>query len=227
MENYRRQAVRDLTEQRCPDFDLAELKDYPRELLLRDPSAPEDSFRERLKRLTLTLALAFNDCKDLSWVFCQLSYGEPPEKKVSNYVGQWNGMRGFVVRTLVGFVGELVRALEKNRDLLDSTEFKEATTRIAPDFRWAWDELLQMVGSGNQGADDRAPVAKLTVNLRNKLSFHYASDKAYDDKCGGSRARTTRSSETRRTRRARPRSPRSATTWSAAASSSPMPLSSS
>jgi hypothetical protein len=178
IEAWRRQATKDLGDGRCPDFALAPLKKYPRELLLADPGADEDDVRERMKRLTLTLALAFNDSKDLSWMFCQLSYGQPKNKTVSPYVGQWYGMRGFVLRTLVGFIGELVRALEKNRDLLASPEFKKAAARIAPEFRWAWDELLEMLGGDDQA---RAPMTKLMVNLRNRLSFHYASDKPRDD----------------------------------------------
>jgi hypothetical protein len=178
MKAWREQAVKDLAAGRCPDFSLAPLKEYPRELLVPEPGAEEKGDRERLKRLALTLALAFNDAKDLSWFFCQLSYGQPQEKKVSPYVGQWYGMRGFVLRTLIGFVGELVRALEKNRDLLSSSECKAAVDRVPSEYRWAWDGLLEMLGDD---AETRAPVVKLVVRLRSRLAFHYAADDPRDD----------------------------------------------
>src|SRR5262249_29027743 len=65
MKAWREQAVRELTAGRCPDFSLAPLKEYPREVLLSESGADANSDRERLKRLTLMLALAFNDLKDL------------------------------------------------------------------------------------------------------------------------------------------------------------------
>jgi hypothetical protein len=49
----------------CPDFDLAPLRKFRRDVL--QVRQTDDEQTAQIKRLTLALGLAFNDLKDLAW----------------------------------------------------------------------------------------------------------------------------------------------------------------
>ena len=81
----------------CPDFDLAPLKRYRRDVL--QVRQTEDEQTAQAKRFTLALALAFNDIKDLAWSQEQLDKGKPEDSTaIDGYRGQWVGMSATYLR---------------------------------------------------------------------------------------------------------------------------------
>ena len=97
---------------RCPDFDLAPISEIAREALFPKPT--DNDITTQAKRLTLLLALAFNDYKALDWAREQLNKGKPTTFGVNPYDGQWVGMSATLARLSLGILYELAEAVRKN-----------------------------------------------------------------------------------------------------------------
>ena len=94
-----------LREQDCPDFELANLIELPRDLF---PLAGTD----QLGAFVLSLALAYNDLKGVYWWSKQLDRCAPADQHTINrYLGQWVGEWSQIGRYSIGVIHEILRAV--------------------------------------------------------------------------------------------------------------------
>ena len=94
----------------CPDFELSELVSLDKELFVHTG----DKDLDKLKSLTLTFSVIFNDFKTFMWINSQLEVGKPAQFDVSPYCGQWNGMKWHFVKLCSTLSFELSRVMGKN-----------------------------------------------------------------------------------------------------------------
>jgi hypothetical protein len=175
----------------CPDFDLAPLRAYRRDVLLQRDG--DDERTVLLKGFTLALALAFNDIKDIGWAAYQLRKGTWPEgvPRVSAYVGQWVGMDIAFGRFSAGFMTELGHCIERAHTLglLETPAMRSAdefATRKAPAAAAAWKQLvLAYTARDERGLVN--PVAKLLKQVRDNSGFHYGHRKDFKPLAAGYR----------------------------------------
>lgn len=174
VERERSAAVLRMGKKLLPDTDLAPLRRFSREILLVRPDDSETD--KKLKRLTLTLALIFNDLKDLHWFGVQLRYGQPPPsdaKKPDPYVGQWNAMGGLVHRLLSAFLVEMMKVLEANSALFETERFKRAVSAIeGKSAKDGWGILVESLRL-EEGGRSAHPLARFLRKVRNQAASHY------------------------------------------------------
>lgn len=152
----------------CRDFDLGALETFDPRVF--EGGSDTDAF-------VLSLALAFNDLKDLAWMFQQVSYCEPADKSVPNpQLGQWKGMSIYVTRHLIAHAHEVVNALKEadRRGVLETPEWCEALGLCPPAVIESWAKLVG-TARGEPGDD---PFLKFLVMVRNNVAFHYDQPKA-------------------------------------------------
>jgi hypothetical protein len=152
-----------------PDTELAPLTSFcPAVLLARRDEAKDV---RKVKRLTLALALIYNDLKALNWVLTQHSYGPIPSgtRPPDAYAGQWTGMGDYFVRLISAHLHELTNVLDKGDTVIRSIPFQAGLARVKNGkARRAWDLLLET--SSGRGAD---PASLFFRYARNKAAFHY------------------------------------------------------
>lgn len=147
---------------KCPDFDLAPLKYF-------DPKTfnwetPDKDFKN-LCAFIVTLALIYNDFKDLAWWQKQLDDCPPNPNEKSSYFGQHNGMKTHISRLVVGLYDELLIFIKENQRVLESKLFQEILGRISARYRNDWKKLV----NESSNKEDLEILAELRANG----VFHY------------------------------------------------------
>jgi hypothetical protein len=151
-----------------PEYDLAPLAAYPRDVLWS-----ENPTRARVDRFVLTLALIHNDFKSILWLQHQLRRRGKPDAAISAQVGEYFGLGIFVSRQLLGLTHEL---LEATKDAMDGSGWvnddvvTQALAALTPALRSQWEAI---VAAANQTADRDNPFRHYLVNARNRAAFHY------------------------------------------------------
>lgn len=165
----------------APDFQLAGLTKFPNKALISDPS--DDDERSALKRVTLTLALIYNDMKDLIWARSCLEYFEPTNKTaIEPYAGQYLGMRAFFARHHCGVVAELGKVINAKREVFKLKVFDDAKALLkkTPKAFDAWETMLDEFArdpdekvTGRKKPRHRSKYARCVAVVRDKAAYHY------------------------------------------------------
>ncbi len=125
----------------------------------------------RVDAFVLSLALVFNDLKDLQWILFQtrtrFTLLNVPKEQVSAINGQLSGLANHILRLALSLSHEFFEALEHNKDVMREPEFQRCIARLSPKVRAGWEALTQM------SSDDTAPLRKFAVKVRNNGAFHY------------------------------------------------------
>jgi len=152
-----------------PDWDLAELRAFPPDFLRVAEGDDDDS--KLAKKVTLMLALVFNDLKALNWVGVQLAGEEiPAGEEISPRAGQKFGMKITVERWANGIIFEFFELLDKNQRVLEGKVFKKALRKIPRKASEAWAELVA-IALRKPGHDAKS--RKMFASVRNLSAFHY------------------------------------------------------
>jgi hypothetical protein len=150
---------------RCPDFDLAPLTELPPEVFQRAGHNDVDAF-------ILSLALAYNDLKDINWTVEQLSKCKPTTA-VTAEVAQWSGMNIFTNRQTLALLNELLQAIAAHRHLLNGGDLNHAIAQLKGRARNAWESLV--AASQDDESDE---FRKFLVKVRSNVASHYYQPKA-------------------------------------------------
>src|SRR5688572_15964545 len=110
--------------QPCPDFELAPLTQYPREIFLTS-----NTHRQMINGIIIGLAVAFNDIKDVFWVDYQLDKGKPSKPGATTYNGQWSGMAARNMRLAAGIMFEVINTLRRNKKLFQDDIYLAAVNK--------------------------------------------------------------------------------------------------
>lgn len=127
--------------------------------------------------LIMSLALIYNDMKDLLWWVFKLKDYKPkdPALRVAS-VGQYNGMSVHISRLRVGLLHELMRALEENAKVCEHRLFVEAVQQIRKRYPDAWEDWRKITEVAAGKREQETANKKLwtaLVRIRNGVSFHY------------------------------------------------------
>lgn len=148
----------------CPDFDLAPLSTFSPEVFQQD---------DELHAFVLSLALAYNDLKDISWVMRQLDRCRQVSTVPTPELGQWAGMRIFVNRSALAILNEIVVAFQEQRPLLERSEIAACVKEFPPHAKKAWNTVIA-------AAEERSTSGlwRSLVQVRNNVASHYYQPKA-------------------------------------------------
>lgn len=145
--------------------ELAPLDTFDPAAFLGNAAVPQE-----LCNFVLSLALIYNDCKDV--IYSRILLGEsrpghPPRRDRS--WGAWTGVEFHIFRLLVGLTHELFDLIRDSRDVIQHPFLESVTKQLSPPAREAWNAVVS-VASGATPAD---PLGKSLLLLRNKVSSHY------------------------------------------------------
>ena len=154
-----------MTEQVEHLYDLASLESF-------DPDAfrGDDNVPQWVCNFVLTLALVFNDLRDLVYVHKLLLSQKPSgEFRINRHWGAYNGAWYHSIRLMVALIHEVLNLVNANQKTLEHPFFKAVLRQIPREAREQWSALVQAA----QGKQVDTLVGKFALLVRNKLVFHY------------------------------------------------------
>jgi len=119
--------------------------------------------------LVLSLALAYNDFRDVFSATDLIDHVEVDETTLNPSLGQKRGVMNTLLRIRFGFIHELIKLLSENRDDIEGKEFNHLLRNLSKKGKEAW--LLLYSVATNKPTND--PLARALLFVRNKVAFHY------------------------------------------------------
>jgi hypothetical protein len=154
------------------------LKNVPSDLVPEQPGPKED---EQFRGFLLTLALLFNDLKNLILLNDTVSpvYKSKPYE-VNGHFGERFGVRTYLIRLLHSSLHEAVVLLRESKEVCESERMKSLIARTPGDTQIVWNILKKI--ANEEPIDDARfdSLVKLTQSLkqvRNNIGFHFQTEK--------------------------------------------------
>lgn len=124
----------------------------------------------------LSLAVVYNDLKDLLWVYYYSGRARPNKNElITRYLGEHCGFRNHASKLLLSTFNELVELIEMNQTVLTNELFKKCVNQLPKTARFCWDALVS-VAIGKE--IEHKFMRSVFYAARNKVSFHYKDLKA-------------------------------------------------
>ncbi|HEY6214933.1 MAG TPA: hypothetical protein VIW45_21720 [Vicinamibacterales bacterium] len=120
--------------------------------------------------LVLSLAVAYNDVKDLVFAQQLLPLVWPGEGKPTAARGQYSGIHLHLTKLLAGVINELAELMEKNASARNSGAFLRVIRLLPSEAREAWQAVEAAVAAVGPRSDR---FGKLVYYARMKVAFHY------------------------------------------------------
>ena len=149
-----------------PIFNLAPLTEWPSTIL--SPNRPADA-------LILAMAVAFNDLKDIEWLFDNLSSHRSAVSAGTNpQRGQLSGMIFFCERKRIAVFYEFLTLLRKSGKAIKSAPFQDFLLKQSTKTKSRWELFYLMANKPESVMDQGAKnIAQLALRVRNNVSNHY------------------------------------------------------
>lgn len=152
--------------------ELAPLETFDPAAFLGDTTIPQE-----LCNLVLSLALIYNDCKDV--IYSRLLLGESrpqrPTRKDPAW-GAWAGADFHIFRILVGLLHELFDLIRNNQDVIQHPFLTSVIKQLPPSKRKAWNAVITVAS----GATPTDPLGKSLLLIRHNVSAHYGPKAVFD-----------------------------------------------
>lgn len=146
--------------------ELAPLQSFDPKVFLDD-----DKPTQNVCNFVLSLAVVYNDLKDLLWVHYHLGRSKPKKnEKITRYLGEHAGLRLHASKLLFSILNELIQLLRENQTLLEDGLFKNCVSKLPREARDCWDGLVAL-STGNKV--EHQTMKQIFRAIRNKVSFHY------------------------------------------------------
>ncbi len=146
-------------------YDLAKLESFSPEAFRGDDSVPQD-----LCNFILTLALVFNDLRDLIQLHNVVVSQKPQgDFKINRQWGAYNGVWLHSLRLWISLIHEVLNLVNKNSRVLKHPFFKSVLKQIPREARSQWSDIVQAA----QGKQVDTQLGRFALFIRNKISFHY------------------------------------------------------
>ncbi|MFA5780038.1 MAG: hypothetical protein WC947_07860 [Elusimicrobiota bacterium] len=151
---------------KLPDFDLlARLQTF-------DPKAfvSDDKKEQEVCCFVLSLALIYNDFKDLVWARHHLIKLKPDNpKEISPGNGQYFGFLNHLEKFHYSLFNELFATIEKNHNVLSHPIFIKVYGLLPKSVKTCWDSLVNI----STGKDSKNNLLKsIFERVRNKITYH-------------------------------------------------------
>jgi len=144
---------------------LAPYKEFDPSAFVGDKDIPQD-----LCNFILALALVYNDYKYYFMNFIMLAESQPEgDPRRDSQWGEYTGMRLHAIRLHIGFVHELFRLIQNNKNLLTHPFLKEIVRVLNKKARKSWETLVETALMKEEAPRKSNPL----FMIRNKVAFHY------------------------------------------------------
>ncbi len=159
-----------------------------------DPAAFRGDARvsQDVCNFVLTLALAYNDCKDAIYAHTALTESKPAEPPRKTKVwGALAGAQFHAFRAVASVIHEVCERIREDDGVLRDEFFRSVVRNLPAPSREAWEALVDVALQ----ATPKEGLGKHPHRLRNKLTFHYdpaALFIGYDEHFLGERKRDDR-----------------------------------
>lgn len=144
---------------------LGDLETFVPNAFVEDEKVPQS-----VCNLVLTLALIFNDIRDL--YFASLLVQDCKPSGAPQYNRKWGHYAGLnlqVTRLIMGTVHELLKVIDEQRESVNHSFFRDVEMALPADIRSDWREVVN-VACG----DSSQKLGKLLLQIRNNATFHYS-----------------------------------------------------
>ena len=148
-----------------PGFDLAPLTAV-------DPKAfiSGDEGEQKVCDFILSLALIYNDFKDIVWAMRYLHICKPKNpNEVTPYRGQYAAFDNHLTRLYCGLINELFELVKDGSQVLAHPLFSKTVNLLSKDAKQHWQALVQM--SRNEKPGDNT-FKETFARVRNKITYH-------------------------------------------------------
>lgn len=135
-----------------------------------DAFQEDDKVAQDICNFVLSLALIYNDFRDLTYAQVLLEQSKPSsDPSKSRFWGAFAGVENHLRRLTVGLLHELFNLIQNNEKVLKLEFMKKLVSNMRPNAREAWNIVVK-VAMGSTPKDD---VGKSLLLVRNKVAFHY------------------------------------------------------
>lgn len=150
--------------------DLAPLESFDPAAFKGDAEVSQD-----VCNFVLTLALIFNDIKDLVVTQVTLQSQKPPGSfKVSRQWGEYSGIDQHLWKLMVGLFHEIVRLIRDSEDVMAAPFFQSVLKSLRKRERDIWLSLVDAAKSKTRPEENR-----FALLIRNKVVYHYEPKEIY------------------------------------------------
>ena len=118
----------------------------------------------------LSLALAFNDLRDLMNAQRLIRELRPTVRSQSPAWGEYAGLHAHWLRLLSGVLNELAEIIKDNEAAIGNSLFQKVLKQVAKTYREAWHSTVTAATSTSPQGDR---FGRLIFFARNKVAFHY------------------------------------------------------
>lgn len=127
--------------------------------------------KDPLEIFFLTLAYIYNEFKGLTFFYINfLDAYQSPDKEISPHAGEYNGISLQNTRLIISSIYEFIIFLEKNKNILETYEFKLILKKCKPNTKIIWSDFLTTI---DKKAIKQNSLVKILRRIRNNLTFHY------------------------------------------------------
>ncbi|MEK7081168.1 MAG: hypothetical protein AAB902_02160 [Patescibacteria group bacterium] len=153
---------------------MEEKEEFEGELNYIDPSRliKEDKV-EKFNDFFLTLAVVFNDLKDLDF-FEQLvigKYRKPPFEERTVHSGEFGGILTHTRKIFISNLREFFEFLKENKEIIYSAEFKDVLSKTNRDIEQRWNNIVDI--ALNNETTNIKDFTQYLIEVRNNAAFHY------------------------------------------------------
>ncbi len=151
--------------------DLAKLESFDPDAFKTDDTVSQDTCN-----FFLTLALIFNDLKDILQTHNVIQSVKPTgDFKITRQCGEYSGIYYHFLKLLISLVHEVVQVVKCNKKIIKAPFFQSVLMQLSEKERASWQALL----NATEGKQADTPIGKFLLSVRNKIAFHYDLKEIY------------------------------------------------
>ncbi len=90
--------------------------------------------------------------------------------------GETSRIKNYVEKMLIALIHELFNLIRDSKDVVESERFIEIIKHVRAQNRELWGIIIHYA---NEGADNKTPLGKAFLMIRNKIASHYDKDKLF------------------------------------------------
>ncbi|MFA5780502.1 MAG: hypothetical protein WC947_10250 [Elusimicrobiota bacterium] len=138
-----------------------------------------DKQEQEVCNFMLSLALLYNDFKDLVWLSKNLISVKPKEPVEKNsYNGHYGGLVWHLERLYYSLMRELFKIICENIESIKHEMFIETERKLGKEVKTCWQSIIDIsneVNSDNKSLDEESKLLKeIFMRIRNNLGYHFA-----------------------------------------------------
>ena len=144
---------------------LAKLQTFDPDVFQEDDRVTQD-----ICNFVLSLALIYNDFRDLTYAQVLLEQSKPSsDPSKTRFWGAFAGVENHLSRLTVGLLHELFNLIQKNENVLKHKFMKTLVSDMRSNARESWNIVVKVA----MGSTPKDTVGKSLLLVRNKVAFHY------------------------------------------------------